>query len=178
MVSSYTHPLERFYFLSPSILKVLFSPHHGLFVWSPLLLFSVIGLGKMRDPLKAYRLPIVVCLLLQIYLVSSWYLWDFGWSFGHRAFVDTLGMFAIPLAGFYAVKLKKIFKGLVALISTLFIALTLYWFVQYFQGILPGEMRPYMTWSVYNKMLVNPQGMTKLGQWLTNPELKNHRLLR
>ncbi len=178
LVSSYTYPFERFYFLSPSILKVLFSPHHGLFVWSPLLFFSFLGLGKMNGPLKAYRLPIVVCLLLQIYFVSSWYLWYFGWSFGHRAFVDTLGMFAIPLAGFFAVERKKITNGLVILITTLFIALTFYWFIQYFQGILPGEMRPNMTWSAYKKMLVNPQGMVELGQWLNNPKLNNHRLLR
>ena len=90
LVKTYWYDFERFYFFSPQIFKVLFSPHHGLFIWSPILIFSVFGFWKMKGPLKAYRYPILICLLLHLYIVSSWYLWWYAWSFGHRAFVDAL----------------------------------------------------------------------------------------
>ncbi len=177
-VSTYTYPFEHFYFLSPKIFKVLFSPHHGLFIWSPILILAVPGLFRLQGPLRAFRWPIAVCLLLQLYLISSWYLWYFGWSFGHRAFVDVLGLFAIPLAGFFSSLRRLWVKRTVAVISFFFIALTFYWFIEYFQGALPGEMRPNMTWPIYYKMARDPQGARELWRWLKKPELRNHQLHR
>ncbi|MGA3085033.1 MAG: hypothetical protein ABSE95_09570 [Thermodesulfobacteriota bacterium] len=177
LVSTYTFPFERFYFFSPQILKVLFNLHHGLFLWSPILLFSVFGFWNMKGPLKPYRLPIVVCLLLHIYVVSSWYLWYFAWSFGHRAFVDDLGMFALPLACFFGGLQKTIVKRSVIIVSTFFIAFTFYLFIQYFHGVLPGEIRPH-TWPVYEKILLDQSGMIDFWKWLKNPQMTNYRLSR
>jgi hypothetical protein len=177
LVSTYTFPFERFYFLSPHILKVLFSLHHGLLLWEPILLFSVFGFWKMKGPLKSYRLPIIVCLLLHLYVVSSWYLWYFAWSFGHRAFVDALGLFALPLACFFGSLQKTIARRAVIIISTFFVALTCYLFFQYFQGVLPGEIRPH-DWPVYKKILLDRSGMVNFLKWLENPQMNNHRLSR
>jgi hypothetical protein len=177
LVSTYTFSFERFYFLSPQILKVLFHLHHGLFLWTPILLFSVFGFWNMKGPLKAYLLPIAVCLLLHLYVVSSWYLWYFAWSFGHRAFVDELGLFALPLACFFGGLQKTIIKRSVIIVSTFFIAFTFYLFIQYFQGVLPGEIRPH-TWPVYKKILLDRSGMIYLWKWLKNPQMNNHRLLK
>ena len=178
LVKSYTFDVMQFYFFSPQIFKVLFSLHHGLFIWSPILFFSVLGLWKLKGPLKSYRLPIIVCLILHLYLVSSWYCWFYGCSFGHRAFVDTLGMFALPLAGFFGSLQKTFLKRLVSIISTFFIAVTFYFFIQYFQGVLPGEVKPTMPWPVYKHILLDPSGMIDLWQWLKNPTIINYRLLR
>ncbi len=177
LVSTYTFPFERFYFLSPQIFKVLFNLHHGLFLWSPILLFSLFGFWKMKGPLKSYRLPIVVCLFLHLYVVSSWYLWYFAWSFGHRAFVDALGMFALPLACFFGGLQKTIVKRSVIIISTFFIAFTFYLFFQYFQGVLPGEIRPH-TWPVYKNILLDRSGMINFWKWLKNPQMNNPSLSR
>jgi len=163
----------RFYFLSPHIVKVLFSPYHGLFIWSPILIFSVLGLWKMEGPLKLYRLPIIVCLLLHLYLVSCWADYFFGSSFGHRAFVDALGMFALPLAAFWGNLRTTIIKRGVIIISTFFIALTFYCFIQCFQGG-PSPM----TWPQYKTTLLNPDGFIELWQWMNNPQFNNYRLLK
>ncbi len=176
-VSTYTFPFERFYFFSPQILKVLFHLHHGLFLWTPILLFSVFGFWKMKGPLEPYRLPIIVCLLLHLYVISSWYLWYFAWSFGHRAFVDALGMFALPLACFFGGFQRTIVKRSVIIVSTFFVAFTFYLFIQYFQGVLPGEIRPH-TWPVYKSILLDRSGMINLWKWLKHPQMNNHRLSR
>lgn len=177
-LKSYIFSFENLNFLSPQIFKVLFHLHHGLFIWSPILVFSILGLFKMKGPLKSYGLPIVVCLLAHVYVVSCWYLWYYGWSFGHRAFVDILGMFAIPLACFFGSLKKSIIKRIVFSISSFFIALTFFLFLQYFQGILPGEMRPLMTWQEYKSVLLNTDGLVDLWQWLKNPSVNNLSLLR
>ena len=178
LIITYSYDFERFYFLSPQILKVLFHPHHGLFIWSPILLFSVLGLWKMEGHLKLYRLPVIFCLLIHLYIVSSWYLWWYAWSFGHRAFVDALGLFALPLASFFGSLRRIIVKRFVIFVSTLFVALTFYSFIQHFQGILPGEMHPPMTWQQYKNILLNPDGLIDLWQWLKKPTISNYRLSR
>jgi hypothetical protein len=178
IVKTYFYDFERFYFLSPQMLKVLFHPHHGLFIWSPILIFSVLGLWKMEGPLKLYRLPIIVCLLLHLYIVSSWYLWWYAWSFGHRAFVDALGLFALPLAVFWGSLKKPMVKRSVNIISTLFIALVFYFFIQFFTGVLPGEIKPPMTWQQYKSALLNTDGLFYLWQWLKKPTVNNVRLSR
>jgi hypothetical protein len=177
LISTQTNPFQKFFFLSPSILKVLFSFHHGLFLWAPILLFSVVGLWKMKGPLKDYSLPIGVCLLLHLYIVSSWYFWFYGGSFGHRAFVDTMGMFALPLACFFDSVHKTIVRRLVYGIGAFFIALTFYLFFQSFQGVLPSGMRPFITWGIYKNALGDTSGMVYLKEWLKKPQI-NYRLLR
>ncbi len=178
MVSPYNRPGEKFYFLSPQIFKVLFSPYHGLFIWSPILLLSVLGLFRMKGPLKSYCLPIVVCIILQLYIISSWWDWPLGWGFGQKTFVDTTGMFALPLACFYSSLKKTLVKRFVIFISIFFIAYTFYCFIQFFQGVLPGEMVSPMTWPQYKTTLLNPDGFIELWQWLTNPTFNDFRLSR
>lgn len=177
ILKSYIYPVERFYFFSPRLLQVLFSPHHGLFIWSPILIFSVWGLWKMKGPLKAYRLPLVVCLLLHLYIVASWYVWFYGGVFGHRAFVDVLGLFALPLACFYHSLQKLAVRRVVGALAAFLIALTFYLFCQAFWGVLPGGMRPFITWQVYREALLDPSGMIYFKEWIKNPRV-NDRLLR
>ncbi|HMK65381.1 MAG TPA: hypothetical protein VK564_06275, partial [Thermodesulfobacteriota bacterium] len=136
---------------------------------------------KMEGPLKLYRWPIALCLLLHLYLVSSWPNYFYGWSFGHRAFVDALGLFALPLAVFYKGVMslpKTLARRGIAVIATLFVVLTFYSFFQFFQGILLGEMDVPMTWREYKNVLLNPDGFKEFGDWLKAPQINNHRLSR
>jgi hypothetical protein len=168
----------RFHFLSPQIVKVLFSPYHGFLIWSPILVFSFLGLWKMEGFIKLYRLPIIICLILHLYLVSSWADPSFGWSFGQRAFVDVLGLYALPLAAFYMSLKRTLIRRGVMVISTFFIILTCYSFLQFYQGVLPGEMSPPMNWRQYRNIMLNPEGFVELWHWLKDPRFNNHRLSR
>jgi hypothetical protein len=96
--SSYALEGEGFDWLRPRFLKVAFSTHRGLFVWHPVLLLSLLGLARLRgrDP----RLMSVMFLgfLIQWYVVSSWWAWDQGKSFGGRMFIVCTPIFALGLA--------------------------------------------------------------------------------
>lgn len=48
--------------------------------------------------LKDKALPVVLFLLINIYLQASWWCWWFGGSCGNRAFIDSYGILALPLA--------------------------------------------------------------------------------
>ena len=97
LVSSYGHLWFRFD--DPRIVGVLFSTQKGLFFWSPLLLVALAGVLVVRGEARAWVPPLLVILPIQIYLVASWPDWQFGASYGHRAFTDDLALFAVPLAG-------------------------------------------------------------------------------
>lgn len=89
---------EGFFFNDPQILNVLFSFRKGWFIYTPLALImalGIIGLWKSKNKLA---LPISLLLVLNIYIVSCWWDWWFGGSFGHRAFVQYYAILAFPLA--------------------------------------------------------------------------------
>ncbi|MEI8345429.1 MAG: hypothetical protein WCG06_05085, partial [Candidatus Omnitrophota bacterium] len=97
----YTYRGEYFNFLRPEIINVLFSSRRGLFFWSPILLSILPGLFYIKKMAPKFWLPIVLYLPLNIYLISSWYCWWYGGSFGARAFVESLPVFAIGLCSLY-----------------------------------------------------------------------------
>jgi hypothetical protein len=80
----------------PALAATLFSSRHGLFFWSPVLLFAVAGLLlRARDPLV--RCWSFAGILLW-YANSAWQVWWFGDAFGARAFLELSGLFGIGLA--------------------------------------------------------------------------------
>lgn len=88
---------------SPFLLQTLFSSRHGLFFWSPLLIFCVAGLLVRRDvardhPTIAALLGSAMCLW---YFNSSWAIWWFGDAFGARAFLELTPLFVVGLGLFY-----------------------------------------------------------------------------
>lgn len=91
---------ERFFFGDPKIRSVLFGWHKGWFIYTPLALFMVAGLARMWFTWKNMAVPLTIYLLLNIYLVSSWWDWGFGGAYGMRALVQTYAFLAIPLAFF------------------------------------------------------------------------------
>ncbi len=89
---------ERFFFADPKIYSVLFGWHKGWFIYTPLALLMMLGLAMMWFRWRALALPLSLYLLLNIYIVSSWWDWGFGGAYGMRALVQTFAFLAIPLA--------------------------------------------------------------------------------
>lgn len=92
---------EGFHWLRPALPQTLFSPDHGLFLWSPILLLSVWGLvWRLRQPAgrrDGLLVSVLIAGLSLWYLNSAWYAWTFGEPFGARAFVDFAVLFLIGM---------------------------------------------------------------------------------
>ena len=83
---------------SPVLLKVLFSSDHGMFSWTPVLIFAVVGLPFLikRDALLGTGS--LLTFLAFYYLIASYPDWDGISSFGNRFFVSLTPIFILGLA--------------------------------------------------------------------------------
>jgi hypothetical protein len=144
-----------FTWLSPHIVGVLFSTQKGLFFWSPALLMAVAGVviaARTRCWARSLVVPAVVILAIDTYLIASWADWQFGGSFGHRAFTDGLGVFAIFLAAFFEwTMIRPRLAAVVALVTTAAVALSVAQMIQYWMGILPFMDT---TWAQYQSLFL------------------------
>ncbi|MBK5284595.1 MAG: hypothetical protein JJE25_04275, partial [Bacteroidia bacterium] len=73
----------------------------------PIMTFSLIGLFLLKRYVKelAWALPVFV--VINIWIITSWWSWWYGGSFGGRPFIDSYGLLAVPLAGFYSFFIGK-----------------------------------------------------------------------
>ena len=71
-------------------------------------------------------------LVLNTYLIASWWDWQFGGSFGHRGFTDSLPIFAIGLAGLYTWSARRTTTAaIVACVASVAVALSVFQMLQY-----------------------------------------------
>jgi hypothetical protein len=122
------------------------------------LLASGVGfalLSRSRHSAGAFVLPALLFLAFDIYIIASWWDWQFGGSFGHRGFVDTLPIFAIGLAAFFeSIWNKQTLREAVIAIVVLAIALNLFQMLQYWNHVLPVSDT---TWDQYRRVFLRWQ---------------------
>ena len=127
LLNGYASLGGHFDFSSPAILSVLFSLKKGLFFWSPILLLCLPGFWKLaRSPARDLFAGGTAYLLLNVYVVSCWWCWWYGMSFGHRAFVESFAVAAFPLAAWYAGVRSNAGRFAVAVFAVLAVAGTLF----------------------------------------------------
>ncbi|HWB62258.1 MAG TPA: hypothetical protein VG603_02020 [Chitinophagales bacterium] len=97
----YSYSNEGFlYWSSPKILQVLFDVQNGWLLYSPLMVFAVIGLFfAIRQKVSA-AVPLLAILPLITYIFASWWAWWFGGAFGHRCYIEYYALLAFSLAAF------------------------------------------------------------------------------
>ena len=146
----YSYQGERFNFLKPAFSNVLFSYRKGLFVYAPLLFFSLAGLYFLIIKKSYFQLfTWLAFFVLLTYMISSWWSWSYGASFGHRAFIDFYAVFLIPLA-FSLQYMKKPGKWGFLVLCMLTIPVNLIQTKQYRGYILHwGDMDKQGYWKVF-----------------------------
>ncbi len=98
----YSYGGESFiYASSPKVVEVLFSSKHGLLSWNPIIIFALIGLIYFIKAERRQGGLLLMAFMLQLYVNASWFMWWFGHSFGHRAFISSLPVFIVGLAALF-----------------------------------------------------------------------------
>ncbi len=94
-------PLRDWNWFSPRFLAVLFSSNHGLLSWTPILLFSILGLFIFwrRQPRTAT--PFLAAFLAFYFFISCYPDWAGISSYGNRFFVSLTPLFILGLAVFF-----------------------------------------------------------------------------
>lgn len=96
---------------NPQFTEILLSFRKGWWIYTPIMFVSTIGIFLMFKKLPKTALSVLVFLLANIYVQASWWCWWFGGSFGLRAFIDSYGIMAIPLATVIHTAKSKGLKG-------------------------------------------------------------------
>jgi len=96
---TYSYQGESFNFLDPHFFSILFSYKKGLFIYTPILLFSLISIIWFAFKKYFYLFFTWVSFFLIVtYVLSSWWSWFYGCSYGLRAYIDYYTVFFIPIA--------------------------------------------------------------------------------
>jgi hypothetical protein len=111
----YSYGNEKMDLLRPHLFDFLLSYRKGLFVYLPLILFSLLGLVFLYKESKWQFYSILIFIFLLLYLFSSWWNWWYGGSFGTRPIIEYLFVFAILLG--YA------FENLIGINKNVFVTL-------------------------------------------------------
>jgi hypothetical protein len=132
---------EGFDFLQPHFINVLFSFKKSWFVYTPIIIFPIIGIILLRKYNKPIFFPILIFFLTNFYWLGSKSAWWEGGSYGMRYFVESYAIMAIPLG--YTLtdigKRKWIVKGLAYILMLFFVLLNLFQTWQYLVAIMPEE---------------------------------------
>jgi hypothetical protein len=93
-----TGTLNRYFWDAPRLLDVAFATEHGLFLWTPVLVISLIGLLALcrRDPVAG--LGLLSAFACTYYVVASYEAWHGISSFGNRFFVALTPAFVVGAA--------------------------------------------------------------------------------
>lgn len=91
---------ESFFWNDPQIVNVFFSFRKGFFIYTPIMLFSIPGFFVMYKYKNPLFYPVLLYFLINAYLISAWWDWSFGGSFGMRAFIHCFAVLVIPFAYF------------------------------------------------------------------------------
>lgn len=140
------------YWARPKILLVLFDVQNGFFIYAPLMLLAmaglIMGIIKKQDNFWVIGLIFV----LGTYIFSSWWAWWFGGAYGHRAYVEMLALFTIPMGYILhhiIYKGKKIWKNVSLGFILVFIFLSLEITVRY----IPPWDGPNWGWEDYFEII-------------------------
>jgi hypothetical protein len=129
--------------LSPRFFDVLFSSHHGLISWTPVVGFALVGLIFLWGRDRLLTLGLAGAFLLQVYILGGWggdkYAggWDQGAAFGGRVFVSCGVVFALGLAALVDRLRSSVRIWQVSLAMGLFITWNYIMLFQYGTGMIP-----------------------------------------
>lgn len=148
---------EGFFWSDPKIIEVLFSYRKGWLLYTPIMIFSIVGMFFGRKYTPKLSFPIILYFVITLYLISTWWTWWFGGGFGMRALVQSYSFLALPLASFINFIVKLNIKWKLVEVSIKYALITVFCCFIYFNLIQTFE---------YKKGMIHFDSMTKRTYWM------------
>lgn len=164
--NSYTNNGEGLDLFSPHTIDTLFSFRKGWLIYTPLMIFSIIGMYHLYKNKRSIFYSVIAFFIVNLYLVSSWSNWWYATSFSQRALMQSYAVLALPLGAFivYLRNARKVIKLAGSGVLVLFVSLNLFQIWQMHHDIIDGSR---MTKSYY---------LSTFGQ-IASPTLEQKKLL-
>jgi len=132
---------EGFEFFNPYLLKVLFSFRKGWLIYTPVMMFAIIGFIPMYRKNKINFLALFVFFIFNLYIVSSWSNWWYTQSFSQRSLIPSYPVMAIPIGYFliWLLEQKKTIKISGMVVMVCLSMLNIFQTIQYANGTIHGD---------------------------------------
>lgn len=158
LFNSYANPGEGLDLFRPYTLPFLFSYRKGWLVYTPVMIWAIMGIWMLRKRKAGLFLPILIFFLVNLWLVSSWTCWWYAGSYGQRSMIQSYAVMALPLGMAFhwiAEQRRWLRSTLIVLVSAM-VLLNLFQTWQYRKGIIPIDRitRAYY-WKVFGKTSVD-----------------------
>jgi hypothetical protein len=89
---------EHFFFSDPQIIRSFFSFRKGWLLYTPLMGLSILGLPFLHKQMRALFWPIFIFFIVNVYIITSWWVWWYGGSFSQRPLIDSYSVLSFPIA--------------------------------------------------------------------------------
>jgi hypothetical protein len=156
---------ERFAFLDPYTYDFLFSYKKGWLVYTPIMIFALLGFYHLYKYKKDLFYPFFIFTVVNIYVLSSWDCWWYATSFGQRPLVESYPLLAIPL-GYFIIRIWKtgwLFRIPVLLFLLALAVLNLFQTWQMAVGVMDGErMTKAYYWKIFGKKMASAEDRKNL----------------
>jgi hypothetical protein len=148
----YSYQDQGFFFNHPHIIDGLFSYRKGWLLYTPIMAFAIAGFIFLGKYVKGVTIAFSIFLMINIYLIFSWWCWWYGGSFGSRPMIDSYGIMAFPLAALveFTYTRKQFMKFLLAPIFAFLFYLNQFQLSQYCRCIIHWDsMSKKVYWGVF-----------------------------
>jgi hypothetical protein len=104
---SYKNPGVGLDLTSPHILNVLFSFRKGWLIYTPIMIFAIVGLVFFFKQKRKESAALLLYFLITFYIIASWTEWWYGAGFSNRPLVTTYVILGIGIGFFINYILQK-----------------------------------------------------------------------
>ncbi len=156
----YSYQDQGFSFLHPHFSDVFYSYRKGWLIYTPVMLFAILGFISLFKNHKKIFPAIFIFFLINTWIICAWDIWWYGGAFGQRAFIQSYVLLALPLsASIYWIKntAPKLMKPIFIAILSGCILLNLFQTYQAHWGPFETEaMTKAYYWRIFGKTENDP----------------------
>lgn len=149
----YSYGDESFiYWNQPKIFSVLFDVQNGWLIYSPIMIFALVGIVMTLFRKTCSSPGILVTFFIATWVFASWWAWWFGGAFGYRSYIEYYAILSLPMAFAFDSIIRSKTKTVNVLFYSLFIL-----FIYYNIGMTTNYASPWdgpgWDWNAYLKVL-------------------------
>lgn len=137
----YSYGNEGFDFSKPHLIEGIFGYENGWLTYTPVMYLALAGIAWLFKKRNNYLLPVLLALPVQLYVIYSYWCWQWTNGFGARPMIQFYALLSIPMAGAltYAFA-RKWLRWPVGAFAVFCIALNIFQAWQFNEGLLWSEM--------------------------------------
>lgn len=165
----YSYGNQTFTWTHPHIIEGLFYFRNGWLPYSPIMIFSIAGMLLYKSIIK-WAWTIWLIFPMYVYVIYSWYCYNYINGLGSRPMIHLYPLLAIPLAGFVQFIFKRgiVTKAIFSIICLYFVALNISYSLQKHLGILNSDESNFaFNWQMQfrTKMRYNDLVVFDVARW-------------